>query len=619
MVFPCADAASFIAEGVDVNDLAKEGSRFYDAAKGINWGNYNQTIKDIWEKDRNWSQFGKLEQAGKLPYLGLGVNVSSSYFVNLRQDYQKCWAYTSSNVIQYWQDVYGQFYTGNKEDLPTGLTYSRENLEKFGGIQSTSMSLLFYQNTNDEGGDSSYAFEWYLRSGSTTRGDGTVMFTNATSSGGYFREYFTSNSGGNSWTYGYGDAVDLGEWTQEFAKALGCTLGEDGQYHVTSEGQIAYVSLRNNGGGQHAMTCYGFETDDNGNLTAVYMADSDNADGYKLDKYYVGMEGNAYLYTDEALTQSSGYYLNSLAYINTPDSLKRMLAGSRADVLEWGEGSGDWVAGLASNSHWKAQGVDAEFAAGKDAVFQQAASNRNIEVKGTVEAGAVTVETGQGLTDTFTTASAAGTADAAIQATSYVKKGEGKQEMAVKLETKSLSLQGGELELTNQGNGVMGLTKLELATDTVFSAYQQGAEGSLMEVSLAEGSSLIAGEGVVMHADLSLAGASLTLGGALSMHSSTLSLGTGNTLLGMSADGILATGVSCLTLMTSQGEQVFRLGENAAADATAFFGDTWEGYTLYYNAANGGTVGVALAPEPASATLSLLALAGLALRRSRRK
>lgn len=575
MVVPCADAASFIADGVDVNDLAKEGSRFYDAAKGWNWIRYNQTIKEVWEQDKNWSQFGKLEQAGKLPPIPFGMSAGYKKFDELRDDENKCWAYTSSNVIQYWQDVYGQFYTGSKGELPTGLTYSRENLEKFGGIQSTAISLLFYQNTNNYGGDSSYAFEWYLRSGATTSGDGTVMFTNATSSGGYFSEYFTSNSGGNTWTYGYGYAAttDLRGWANEFAEALGCTLGADGQYHVTSEGQIAYVSLRNDEMRQHAMTCYGFETDNNGNLAAVYMADSDNEDGYKLDKYYVGEY--AYLYTDEARTQSSGFYLNSLAYINTPASLKRMLAGSRADVLEWGEGNGDWVAGLASNSHWKtAQNVEAEFAAGKDAVFSKAASDRTIDVKGSVEAGAVTVETGQGLTDAFT-----GTADAVLKASSYAKKGEGKQEISVKLETPSLSVQGGELELARQGEAI-GLTKLELAADTVFSAYRQGTEGSLAEVLLAEGSSFVAGKGVAIKADLTLAGASLTLGGTLTLQSSTLTLGAGNTLRfpDLPEGGILATGVSCLNLMTLQRQQaLYRLGEEMSTDATAFFGDTWGG------------------------------------------
>jgi len=627
LMAPSAWAATFIADGVDPDDLAREGSRFYDAGKGLNWLYYNSTLKDVWGQDKDWHQLGDLAQYATTP-TGLGVTGGYKNLESLRDDQNKCWAYTSSNVIQYWQDVYGQFYKGS-EPLRSGLTYSRENLEKFGGTQSTAISLLLYKNTADEGGDSTYAFEWYLRKGFTTDTNGRTIFTNKTSQGGFFSDYFTSNGSDGSWTFGYKSAGDLKGWANSFATALGCTLGADGNYHTTDEGQIAYVSLLGTTG-MHAVTCYGFETNKAGELSAVYFADSDNQDGFKLEKLYVGE--NAALFKDAAHTDAYGFQISNLAYINTPASLKRLLAGSRSDSLLWDGGDGIWLDGDTGSSHWEAQkadgsSTDAAFTNGKTVRFAAASNHRQVTIDSDITAKTVTVETAQDKTDTF--AKGKGTV---IHAEEYVKEGAGLNIIDVKLDTQKATIRGGEAWLAQQGSEAWQLTSLTLADGATVTVCQDGMDGSTGAITLGAGARFEAGKGATLYANLLLNGATLALSGALELGGSALTLGGGNTLLlqdmPAATDYILATGVGSLdfalptrglqALSAADGATAGTLEEGILIPASDIFTNVDGSYMLYYSRANNGTLGMRSAPEPATGTLSIAALALLAARRRRR-
>lgn len=618
-------AATFIADGVDINDLAREGSRFYDAGKGLNWLYYNSTLKEVWEQDKDWHQLGDLAKHATTP-TGLGVTGGSWNLASLRDDQSKCWAYTSSNVIQYWQDVYGQFYKGS-EALPSGLTYSRENLTKFGGTQSTAISLLFYENTENVGGDSTYAFEWYLRKGFTTDTNNRAVFTNKTSQGGFFSDYFTNNGSDGGWTFGYKSAGDLKGWANSFATALGCTLGADGNYHTADEGQIAYVSL--SGSGNHAVTCYGFETNEAGELSAVYFADSDNVDGFKLEKLYVGEY--ATLYKDAALTDEYGFQISSLAYINTPASLKRLLAGSHTDTLLWAGGDGIWQDWDTERSHWKAQkadgaSADAAFTNGKTVRFAAASAHRTVTIDSDITAKTVTVETAQDKTDTFSKGK--GTV---IHAEEYVKEGEGLNIIDVKLDTQKATIRGGEAWLAQQGSEAWQLTNLTLADGATLTVCQDGMDGATGSITLGAGARLETGKNATLYANLLLNGATLALSGALDLGGSALTLGGGNTLLlqdmPAAADYILATGVGSLdfdlptrglqALLAADGTAGGALAEGILMPASDIFTNVDDSYMLYYSNANGGTLGMRNVPEPATGALSIAALALLATRRRR--
>ena len=137
--------------------------------------------------------------------------------------------------------------------------------------------------------------------------------------------------------------------------------------------------------------------------------------------------------------------------------------------------------------------------------------------------------------------------------------------------------------------------------------------------------SLTAGTGATLNANLELSsGATVTLANALTM-GSTLTLNEGmtlsgalvSTIKGMSDDGTvdLFTGVDTLYLGNST-------TASGALDATSGVNlDTYfafEGASKYYLGYSGGNVFAGVIPEPTTATLSLLALAGLAARRRRK-
>lgn len=630
LMAPSAWAATFIADGVDPDDLTREGSRFYDAGKGVNWtmDHNNAELKKVWEQDEDWHQLGDLARYATTPRNWWETG-SATNLMSLRKDSMKCWAYTSSNVIQYWQDVYGQFSKGS-EPLRSGLTYSRENLVKFGGIQSTAISLLLYENTANEGGDSTYAFEWYLRGGFTTDTNGRTIFTNATSQGGFFSDYFTSNGSDGGWTYGYEESAgDLKGWANSFASALGCTLGADGNYHTADEGQIAYVSLLGTTG-MHAVTCYGFETNEAGELSAVYFADSDNQDGFKLEKLYVGE--NAALYKDAAYTDAYGFQISNLAYINTPASLKRLLAGSRTDSLLWDGGDGIWMDGDTGSSHWEAQkadgtSADAAFTNGKTVRFAAASNHRQITIDSDITAKTVTVDTAQGKTDTF--AKGAGTV---IHAEEYVKEGAGLNIIDVQLDAQEATIRGGEALLAQQGSEAWQLTYLTLVDGTTLTVCQDGMDGSRGAITLGAGSRLEAGKNATLYANLLLNGATLVLSGALELGGSALTLGGGNILLlqdmPTATDYILAMGVGSLdfalptrglrALSAADGITAGTLEAGILMPASDIFTNVDDSYMLYYSSANNGTLGMRSVPEPATGALSIAALALLAARRRKR-
>ena len=138
-----------------------------------------------------------------------------------------------------------------------------------------------------------------------------------------------------------------------------------------------------------------------------------------------------------------------------------------------------------------------------------------------------------------------------------------------------------------------------------------------------------------LNADLEIkSGAKVIANGALDLNNSALTLGTNLTLSGTKLEEIksltsasqtmvLFTGVDTLTL----GEQSFSMAENQVLTAsdnvtlsryfTAEDDTNLDNYFLGFNAAGDLYAGLVV-PEPATATLSLLALAGLCARRRRK-
>lgn len=181
----------------------------------------------------------------------------------------------------------------------------------------------------------------------------------------------------------------------------------------------------------------------------------------------------------------------------------------------------------------------------------------------------------------------------------------------------------GSVIVANAGSEVKNLATLGIGDGKAVSFYTGTVAAEEQEAALCVNALLTAGIGSTLNANLALAdGASLdfadtqnglTLG-------STLTLGSGITLTDVMVNTLHETG----ELVLFSGADALILGTEtytgnidgiAAADYISGLGT---GYLLTYSGADNGGIVSLKAPEPATATLSLLALATLAARRRRR-
>lgn len=184
-----------------------------------------------------------------------------------------------------------------------------------------------------------------------------------------------------------------------------------------------------------------------------------------------------------------------------------------------------------------------------------------------------------------------------------------------------------EIELTerSQIRAVMGeqaaLDSLTLDNDTTFTAWKNGtaAQAVTDQETVLRIQTLSVGKGATLNANVEFsAESSLSLGGTLTMGSelalaSGMSLSLSNELLERLFGGeeiSLFTGVDALSI---DGKDI---AAGTYMDATGIFTGLSDEYT-YFMSYDGGKVNLSI-PEPATATLSLLALAALAARRRRK-
>lgn len=634
--FAPAFAATYIVDGVNPDDVVNS-SRFYDAGKGNNWTLYSphtgrENLATKWKKTKDYSFF----QSDYADRFDNNINDPTHYDIRTRaakviDDSNKCWAYTSSNVIQYWVDTYGVFYGKGTQYIDSGDSYATSLKSEFEGIQHTKRSLEFYDNTNNLGGSAVYAFSWWFCGGAAelnTSAQKNLFKTDTGNNGGYFADHFKTQE------FGYEDNTGQ-TWATAIGKALGYTRTGN-TYTKTEEGQIAYISITG-----HAVTCYGFEVDDNGELISLLVANSDNA-AYSLDKVYV--DENGYLYSDAShqekwTTNINGksdileHQLNYISYIKTPDSLKQLLKNyrdSNADLV-WLGGDGIWqyatnsAASPDSGCPWTVHlGFGSEYegdyrhhfdSTGK-AILSEYTANRAISVKGDIETQQLTITTGEGLTDTLT-----GEGSNTLTAKDGLKKqGKGTAKLAaLKLAEKTgVHVEEGSLSLLNQSG--MQLAELVLANGTVFGAYtgSETVETQETTLTLGSGSKLTAGSNTQLLANLVLNGAALTLtNGGLTL-GSTLTLGTGNTLLaegGLGERFILMNGVDSLIL----GNTPAVTSLSTPVDAHDYFNNLAAGtYNITYS--NNTVMLLSVdAPETGSSILCLLGLVGSATYRRRKR
>ncbi len=341
----CAATVSaevYLPEGVNADDLASS-TRFYDGGKGRDWNSFASAATNIYNANgKDLSIFGDLAS---------NISGTASYnlnFDNLTNDSGHCWAYTSSNMLQHWQTYYGVFAkkAGENKAAPVhGYNYDKQYLSRLEGTQSLKLNKLFYDSfSGTTGGDTKKAFSWYLAGENGWSGQ-----NDPNNAPGYFKQYF-SNTSANNYTNGLLNVRSMEAASESIKQHFGYTQNAAGEWELTTKGQIMHLELSNSSG-SHAITCYGFETDDNGNIKALYVVNSDDAK-YQLVKVYTkfvsyGQYDNyLQLHYDEECSGYNTYNawnITGWSSINTPQVLKDMLA-------EYESGTQVWMGNLES---WK--------------------------------------------------------------------------------------------------------------------------------------------------------------------------------------------------------------------------------------------------------------------------
>ena len=344
--------STYTAEGVNLSNITSS-DRFYDNGKGYYWSNFSKQVDQLYYQNTcDYTFLGDL-----MTRVTPGAR---NRFDNLDNDSNTCWFNASANVIQYWQSYYGVFYKGS-DILPYGYTYSKENHAALGGTQSLRIDMAFYDNWSNNGrqgqslgGSFDMAANWYF----TGKVDRNKTEANkwsqhtGTNNGGYFSNYYSymNSSYHGSFANTWHDSKDL---ALELAKGFGYEVANNKIGQQQNKGQILYLGVRNNNTG-HALTCYGFTLNNNGELKYITVANSDDK-AYGTFNLYVkrASDGSFYLYTNEACTQawnaaSNGKWkLTDFQYINTSPKLADMYNQytDRDNPLVWNGWKRAWSEG----------------------------------------------------------------------------------------------------------------------------------------------------------------------------------------------------------------------------------------------------------------------------------
>lgn len=169
-------------------------------------------------------------------------------------DSMLCWAITGSNMVQYWQDTYVG-HADNPEDTPNGVTSSTSN-NPYGTRYLNVYEQVLSSAKMDKGGDISSFFDWWFK------GDAPQADSEGNESLSQMTGYYNLMYNGQD-TYTTNDSVsDMSSFIVEKLSVQGASIGLD----------IA-------GNCAHAITCWGYEIDQDGNLSALILSDGD-------DKYF---------------------------------------------------------------------------------------------------------------------------------------------------------------------------------------------------------------------------------------------------------------------------------------------------------------------------------------------
>ncbi|MBR3925541.1 MAG: autotransporter-associated beta strand repeat-containing protein, partial [Akkermansia sp.] len=424
-LLPVSYASTYVATGVDAGNVSAS-TRLYDHGQGYFW--VEKDAQPIMGATQLYNQTGSTEFLGALNnYIPEGT-APANMFDGLRADDKTSWLSTSANVIQYWQSYYGVF-SQKAGEMPYGYTYNSGYQSALGGTQSTNVGMYFYDNWTNDGGDFAMAARWYLTNDHTFTdlGDkGVSELKNQNAAAGYFTPYFADHNASVVVT----DPSSQEALDAAVIKAFGLTETDtENVYKQAKPGQIAYLGV-SCGDSSDSFTCYGFETDANGNVKSLLLASASDTT-YGVTKLYVKEDAageRLRLYTDAACTQlwehgglgsETGWYLSALSYIETPEVLVNMYNEYTSSDLTWTGATSIWTQEADdksisvlpdSTSGWTAHaGTGTEFAGeyaayyteGRNVIFTSTGAG-TVELVGNIEPSRVIVNNAEDADYIFT-------------------------------------------------------------------------------------------------------------------------------------------------------------------------------------------------------------------------
>lgn len=608
-----------------------------------------------------------------------------------------CWLHASSNVIQYWQSYYGvfakpqagsyydydaSFNTGFPEssqakplpygrigtEAPSSTDESKEPVPDGRRLEVARDMYLSIPNLSSQprntGGVFSWASEWFFRGADKwEKANGSTMDLSAGGSvpntGGYYANYFGKGDYFQqdlSYTTVYSDvqekvsdvhntttgnpfgSTDTAEVKDLLLKGFGVENGVQAE-----SGKIICLGTTNSyTGSGHVITCYGFTTDDDGNLKSVLVADNNgriNSINSILVELFVKVE--EYTGKDGAKTQQIGLYrkpdfsspfstgteggvncLTSISYINTPEVLQHMLAeysDTENEAQVWNGSASEWKAQQADTEElptattgWDVrvngdnvaeehQGYYHTYATdGRSVLFDSHAAegNRSVTITGTVAAQNIE-----------------------ISAHGYEFKAGENAELKAGADLMIHSMASLHSEVSLSINDLTLESGAELSADKVISvrgAFHAVSTPAVADYTLRSSSTPTAG----IDAELDLTGAtSIVAENTVNMNGNRLRLNSSTHITlnynALHSNLVLFSNVGELLITLKDGSELaLAPGADVTPYLTLYSNDTpLQGASITYSAS--GDISIAV-PEPSGTSLSLLVLASLAVRRRRK-
>ena len=324
---------------------------------------------------------GKIYDVGKGSYSGDSAAMANDGYY--------CWAASASNLLQYWQDTYYDQHNTAVE-TPNGVT-ERFN-EPYGTRYLDIYEAAVQAGSKDGTGRAADMIDWWFNG------------TKITGTGHDRREGSYTNLFGDQVTTVVGHDGSMGA----FSSALKDAFAVQGQALGVSI--LAYNEATGSFENYHAVTCWGYEEDSSGNLSAIYLTDSDDkyfgafrmeVSDKELVLNYYGMEmelGNVTLFSTDDNHDLYGHctvYLGNMGtcttYIDTPDSVAQKAVAPLAKV----EAGKSILENVKLTGNETVYGSGVQFGDGKTAMIVSGDAGAGLSVTGMYDGAAgVTVAGG---------------------------------------------------------------------------------------------------------------------------------------------------------------------------------------------------------------------------------